>query len=319
MKIFFLVLISTSIYASDILTNYRLNGINEIEKQMDLELSQKTYWSNYISDKDTKFGYLESYSNVLTCNIEKSTLNLYRLDSNKKFKFQKEYGAFTGKAKGDKVKEGDLKTPIGVYNLTKKLSKVDSFYGPMAFVTSYPNTYDRYRGKNGHGIWIHGLPTKQERDEFTKGCIAIDNSNIECLDRNIDIRDTILIIDSSKVKQKISKQVISSILSELYKWRFAWKYNDLDSYLSFYTNEFVRSDGMSFAKFKNYKTRVFNKIEKRTIIFKNINVIPYPNSTNIYQVTFSERYKSDTFEFNGEKILIVRLEADNNMKILTEK
>ena len=65
----------------------------------------------------------------------------------------------------------------------------------MAFVTSYPNSYDKYRGKNGYGIWIHGLPTEQEREEFTTGCIAIKNSNIESLEENIDIDKTIYIIN----------------------------------------------------------------------------------------------------------------------------
>ena len=30
--------------------------------------------------------------------------------------------------------------------------------GQLAFVLSYPNTYDKVQGKNGHGIWIHGSP-----------------------------------------------------------------------------------------------------------------------------------------------------------------
>jgi len=319
MRYFFLILISFSLNANDILTTYRNNGITEIEKQMDIELTKPLYWSEYMKDKDTSFGYLESYSNVLTCNKEKSTLTLHRLNSEEKFKIQKEYGAFTGQIKGDKIKEGDLKTPLGVYNLTKKLDKVDSFYGPMAFVTSYPNTYDKYRHKSGHGIWIHGLPTEQERDEYTKGCIAINNSNIECLDKNIDISKTVLIIDKNKVKQEVSKQKLSTILSHLYIWRYAWKYNDFNSYISFYAPEFIRNDGLNYERFKNYKRRVFNKIEKRTITFSNINVIPYPNTTDIYQLTFKEYYKSDTFEFNGDKILIVRLKKDNYLEILTEK
>lgn len=319
MRYIFLILLTLSLNASDILTAYRNNGIAQLEKQMDIELMQTTYWSEYIKNKDTKFGYIEKYNNILTCNKEKSTLNLYRLDGKKKYKFQKEYGAFTGKLKGDKVKEGDLKTPIGIYNLVKKLDKVDSFYGPMAFVTSYPNTFDKYRGKGGHGIWIHGLPTDQKRDDFTKGCIAINNSNIECLDRNIDISKTILIIDSQKVEQKISKDILSSILSQLYRWRYAWKYNNINSYLDFYSPEFIRNDGMDYQRFKNYKSRVFKKIEKRVIIFTDINVIPYPDSKNIFQITFHEFYKSDTFEFIGDKILIIKLDDSNKIQILTEK
>ncbi|WP_373036013.1 murein L,D-transpeptidase family protein [Sulfurimonas sp.] len=322
MKIIFLLLITLSLYSNDILTNYRINGIDNIEKQMDLELTKKEYWSNYIKDIDTTFGYIESYPNILTCNKEKSTLNLYRKDLNNTYSFKKEYSAYTGKIKGDKIKEGDLKTPIGIYQITKKLSKktnLDSFYGPLAFVTSYPNTYDKYRGKNGHGIWIHGLPTEQTRDEFTKGCIAIDNTNIECLNRNIDIDKTLLIINSNEVQKNISKETLATILSQLYLWRYYWLFDDIEGYLNFYSDEFLRFDGMNFNKFKNYKTRVFKKVEKKTIIFNDINVLPYPNTQDTYYITFKEFYKSDTFKFTGDKTLVVRIDENKTMKIVTEK
>jgi len=321
-KIIFVLLISLSLYSSDILTQYRINGIKTIEKQMDFELTKKEYWNEFIKDKDTIFGYIESYPNILTCNKEKSTLNLYIKDSNNTYGFQKEYSAYTGEAKGDKVKEGDLKTPIGIYEITKKLSrenKLDSFYGPLAFVTSYPNTYDQYRGKNGHGIWIHGLPTEQTRDEFTKGCIAINNSSIECLDKRINIDETLLIINNDEVYKGVSKDILASILSQLYSWRYSWLFDDIKSYLNFYSNDFIRFDGMDFDRFKKYKTRVFKKIEKKTIIFNNINVLPYPNSKDIYQITFKEFYKSDTFEFTGDKTLVIKFDETNGMKILTEK
>ena len=318
MRIFLLTLISLSLYAN-ILTTYRTNGIRNIEKQMDLELADEKYWSEYIKDKDTTFGYIESYSNILTCNKSESTLSLYIKESEKPYKLKKKYSAFTGKKEGDKFKEGDLKTPIGVYNLTKKISKLDSFYGPLAFVTSYPNYYDKYRGKNGSGIWIHGLPTEQERDEFTKGCIAINNSNIECLDKNIEIDKTLLIINSITLKKQVSKETLSSLLAALYSWRYAWIYDDIDKYLEFYASDFIRFDGMNYERFKTYKTRVFKKVEKKTIIFNNINVIPYPDSENIYQITFKEFYKSDSFEFTGNKTLMVRLDKNSKMKIFTEK
>ena len=183
-----LILLYSSLFASnDILTAYRLNGIQAIEQKLDKDLTNISYWREFLKDKDTKFGYIESYTNVLLCDKEKSELFIYMKDNNNSYQLRQEYNAFTGKRKGDKIKEGDLKTPIGVYDIVKKISKVDSFYGPMAFVTSYPNLYDKYRGKTGKGIWIHGLPTNQKRDAFTKGCIAINNKSIESLNKNIDI------------------------------------------------------------------------------------------------------------------------------------
>jgi murein L,D-transpeptidase YafK len=317
-KLFSLLVLSVSLFSSDILTQYRMNGIENIEKQLDIDLMQKEYWSQHLKDKDTSFGYIESYSNILTCDKSESTLTLYRKDLNNSYRVKKEYSAFTGKIKGDKYKEGDLKTPVGIYNITKKISKVDSFYGPMAFVTSYPNVYDRYKGKNGSGIWIHGLPTEQERDEFTKGCIAINNSSIECLDRNIDITKTLLIINETKVTKNVSKETLSELLSQLYAWRYAWLYNNIDNYLNFYATEFRRFDGMNRDTFIKYKTRVFNKQEKKSIVFNDLTVIPYPNLPETYKITFKEIYESESFSFIGNKVLIAKL-VDKKLKIVTEK
>lgn len=312
-----LLLISTSLSAK-ILTQYRNNGIKNIQKQMDYELTQSSYWKQELKNFDTRFGFMESYNNILTCDKTMSTLTLYMKDFNNSYRMTKEYNAFTGKVKGDKAKEGDLKTPVGIYNITKKISKVDSFYGPLAFVTSYPNIYDIYRGKNGSGIWIHGLPTEQERDEFTKGCIAINNSSIECLDRNINIDKTILVIHEETEKKNTSKKVLANILAEVYAWRYAWLYNNTEDYLDFYAPEFIRVDGMSYDFFKNYKRRIFNKKEHKEIIFTKLNVIPYPDTKNLFKITFYETYKSNSFSFQGDKVLVVKI-VNNKMKIITEQ
>ncbi len=319
LNIVFLLLFELSLNANDILTSYRKNGINNLEKQMDFELAKKEYWSNYLQEHDTTFGYTEKYASVLACNKEKSILTLYKQNKTKKFQFVKEYNAFTGKIKGDKIEEGDLRTPTGVYELTKKITNPDTFYGPLAFVTSYPNSYDKYKGKNGSGIWIHGLPTEQDRDDFTKGCIAINNQNIECLNRNIDFNSTLLIINDEEVNKNIPKEELSNILAQLYAWRYAWLYNDLNKYLEFYADNFVRFDGMLYERFKHYKTRIFAKAEKKEIIFNDIAVIPYPNTKNMYQITFQEIYTSDTFKYNGSKALMIEIDMNNQMKIFTEK
>lgn len=314
--LFFILFIILPLNAN-ILTQYRMHGIQNLEQQLDKELTNSQYWNTYLQNKDTSFGYLESYKNILYCDKSSSTLSLYR-DTNKTYNLVKKYSAFTGKMQGDKVREGDLRTPVGVYRLVKKLKKVDSFYGPMAFVTSYPNSYDQYKGKGGHGIWIHGLPKDQKRDSFTKGCIAINNKNIECLDRHIDINKTILIINTRSFQKEENKKKLSNVLSELYAWRYSWLYNDTENYLGFYDSSFQRFDGMNLSNFSRYKRRVFAKNEKKTILFTNLNVIPYPGTTDIYKITFSETYKANSFTFSGDKVLIVKM-LDEKMKIITER
>lgn len=312
------LLLTSSLLANNILTDYRINGIYNVQKHMDNELTKVEYWDEHLKGLNTRFGYIESYSNILTCDKSDSKLTLYIKDNNESYRLQREYNAYTGKIEGDKLREGDLKTPVGIYDLTKKISKLDSFYGPLAFVTSYPNIYDKYRGKNGSGIWIHGLPTEQERDEYTKGCIAIDNKSIECLDKNIDIKKTLLIINSEKENKEVSKNVFASILSELYRWRYSWIYNNVDTYLNYYSPDFIRYDGMSYNRFLKYKKRIFKKLEKKEIIFNDVNIFPYPNTQNIYKISFREQYSSKSFEFIGNKVLIVKFD-NNKFKIIAEK
>ena len=312
------ILFQTLLFSNDILTDYRIHGIDNIEKHMDQELAKEMYWQEYLKTKSTPFGYTESYKNILKCDKEQSTLSVYKKDANNTWIQTRAYSAYIGKNRGNKFKEGDLKTPVGIYNITKKISNVDSFYGPLALVTSYPNTYDKYNGKNGHGIWIHGLPTNKKRDKFTKGCIAIQNKSIKCLDKHIDITKTLLIIDEKAENNEVSKDDLATIFANLYAWRYAWIYNNLDDYLNFYSKKFIRFDGKVFNAFRSYKTRIFQKQESKKIIFSNLNILAYPNAKDIYQISFTEYYKSNSFEFSGDKILIVKL-SKNSMKILTEK
>ena len=316
--VFLLLFIIVSLNATSILEEYRKNGIKNIEKKLDTALTKEKNWSNNILDTDTKFGYIEKYTAVLVCDKNSSTLKLYTKDINGTFTHRQTYRAFTGKNKGDKQTEGDFRTPVGIYTLVKKLSKIDSFYGPLAFVTSYPNLYDRFENKNGHGIWIHGLPIDQKRDEFTKGCIAIDNDGLKCLERTIDLDKTVLLIFENERLSENDPKLLVKLAAWLYSWRKAWKYNDFDRYISYYAPDFKRFDGKNFEQFKRYKKRIFAKKEKKSILFNDINIIPYPNHENIFQITFYERYKSDNYSYNGDKELLVRLTPEG-VKIFSEQ
>ena len=48
--------------------------------------------------------------------------------------------------------------------------------------------------------------SKSKRDDFTKGCIALDNSNIKKLDKTINIKNSVLIISEDKFS-KVSKKM----------------------------------------------------------------------------------------------------------------
>ena len=320
MKILFFLCFSLSLFAMESLVDiYQKQGIKDIEKLFDKTLSSQEYWEKKLQNTDTRFGYFEGIDSILACNKQNKSLKLYTKDANNSFRLNVEFYAFVGEKEGDKQKEGDLKTPIGVYKILQRLDKVDSFYGPLAYVTSYPNTYDKTQGKGGSGIWLHGLPLHQERDDYTKGCIAINNSNIEDIKEKIDFSKTLIYINQDDYIH-VEKSSIVQLLSQLFVWRSAWKYSDVDTYLSFYDTNFKRHDGMSITTFQSYKRRVFSKNEIKSINFSKINIIPYPvkDSNDIFLISFHEEYNSPSYHFSGDKELYIHFNT-TSFTILAEK
>jgi murein L,D-transpeptidase YafK len=98
-------------------------------------------------------------------------------------------------AKGHKQREGDQRTPEGVYTLDEKMTR-SNFY--RAIHISYPNAQDMARAqRNGHRpgglILIHGLPNgwgAQElghpKFDWTDGCIAVTNREMDRVWARVD-------------------------------------------------------------------------------------------------------------------------------------
>jgi len=311
----FFLLNSLYAFSGDIVDLYRTKGIKAVEQEITNQLKRKSYWDFVLKNKDVRHGYYESIQYVMICQKDLKDMILYDTKNNTQL-FNS--NVFLGKKSGDKKVEGDMKTPIGAYDITKRITKIDQFYGPLALTTNYPNVYDKSQGKTGHGIWIHGLPFNQERDDFTQGCIALDNSKIKSLDKKININNSVLVISEEKLKS-VSKNDISIILSSIFQWRDAWKESNIIDYLSFYDESFKKSDGQSLENFAQYKRRIFKRDKEKTIEFQNINIIPYPNDLDkkVYKIVMDELYKTKNYTFDGKKELYIEI-VNNKFSILSE-
>jgi len=318
-KLLILVCISISLYASSAVDIYRQNGLDAVEKYIKKQLQSKSYWDEKLKDFDVKYGYYENLDSLLIANKKAKELTIYQSNS-KNLELLAKYEDVIVGANGDKFKEGDLKTPLGVYTIRKRFTPQDQFYGPLAFVLSYPNTYDKVRGKDGYGIWIHGSPLDgSDRDPMSKGCIVLDNDTIDLLDKNIKPKNSIILVSEDGIG-KVDKTEISTILSELFRWKDAWRESDVDAYLDFYDKDFKRYDGLSKKNFENMKRRIFSRKQNKKIVFKNINISPYAseNSKRLFKVAFYEIYETNSYNFRGNKELYIELN-DKSFKILSEK
>jgi len=136
-------------------------------------------------------------------------LHLYRYDG--RYQRLKTYSCATGERQGQKKVENDEKTPEGIYFNTKiyRDRKVTVF-GDRAFELNYPNAFDDIAGNSGHGIYIHGS-NRKVTPYSTNGCVALDNADLEDLDRRIEFDKTPVIIGKqlpytfSQANQDVSK------------------------------------------------------------------------------------------------------------------
>jgi murein L,D-transpeptidase YafK len=283
------------------------------------ESVSRDYWLKHLKGLDVSYGYYEDVESLILCEKEKKRCEVYHIESDGLKLVRGHDDVIMGKS-GDKLKRGDLKTPVGVYEITKRFKPTNQFYGPLAFALSYPNLFDVLRNKSGDGIWIHGVPIDgKDRDDLSKGCVVMENSAILTLDTEINAQSAVVIIGESKVP-KMTREQIATILTEVYKWQRAWKVNDINAYLNYYSNDFKRADGSGKVAFSNTKKQIFARKESKTILFENMSIVPYPtiDDRKFFKISFYQTYKSPSFSSKGDKELYIELVGDK-MQVLAEK
>ncbi|GLH58029.1 L,D-transpeptidase family protein [Helicobacter ailurogastricus] len=302
---------------------YHEKGIESIERLLQSYLSQRAFWEDLLETKDTAYGYYENLDYLFLINKADPKLALYQMGGEKITKIDATK-ALVGSKIGVKLTEGDKATPIGVYQIIKKIAHPSAFYGPLALVTNYPNPLDVVLKRTGHGIWIHGMPLDGKRDTNTKGCIAIDNNALQNYDKIVKGKKSLLIVYEGNLPQA-SKEELATLLSNLYAWRAAWAKNNLVSYLDFYAPDFKHANGMGIKNYEKFKTKIFAKNEDKIIRISSVNVTPYPTSdgTKLFRIAFDQDYeaykhKKLTYSSHGPKELYVRLK-DQKMQIVVEK
>ncbi|EAH5206212.1 murein L,D-transpeptidase family protein, partial [Campylobacter jejuni] len=299
-----ITLSSLMLHASDLVKIYLNQGLDAVGVAIEKELTQKDFWLSEIGDKNISLGYYDDNVAIVLTNKTDKILRVYSYEDGKIRKDFEQKEIITG-LMGDKKIEGDLKTPVGFYELGRKFNPGDPYYGPFAFATTYPNLLDKVQGKTGGGIWIHGYPLDGSRlDEFkTRGCIALFNNNLEKFAQVVQDKK-VFVMTEEKEKIRAKKDQIASLLADLFTWKLAWTNSDTNTYLSFYDEqEFKRFDKMKFEQFASMKKSIFSRKEDKKIKFSDINISPYPNLENetMYRISFYEDYYTKNYQFRGDK------------------
>jgi murein L,D-transpeptidase YafK len=200
-----------------------------------------------------------------------------------------------GKFGVEKEREGDQKTPIGVYTVVADREKLPDFYGPRAFPLSYPNDWDRMQGRKGHGIWLHGTPaaTYSRPPWATDGCVVLANDDLARLSRYVDVSRTPVVIGSSiRWRDRRAWEADrEAFLTAFGEWKKAWESRDTDRYLANYSSRF-RSESHDLAAWKARKRQVNAGKAWVKVGVGDMSLFAYPGTKDMMMVTFRQDYRS---------------------------
>ncbi|MBP9714395.1 MAG: L,D-transpeptidase family protein [Sterolibacterium sp.] len=273
---------------TDKLADLRAEAIARLKAQRDKPAGDRVPRYLLQMQQDQKY--------AIVVDTKKSRLYLYQNEKGAP-RFVADYYISHGKLGSDKAREGDKKTPLGVYHVTSSLprQKLGDFYGPGAFPISYPNEWDKRNGRNGHGIWLHGTPsdTYSRPPKASDGCVVLSNQDLNALSKNLQIGLTPVIISDNiewlSMDEWHSER--DALQKELNLWRSDWESMDVDRYLSHYSTRFS-SDEQNLAQWSAHKRKVAEGKQWVKVATENTSMFRNPGKDEIVVVTFEQNYRS---------------------------
>jgi len=264
-------------------------------------------------ERDQKF--------AIVVDTQKARLYVYQNDKGTP-RFVADYYISHGKLGSEKLKEGDKKTPIGVYHVTSSLprQKLTDFYGSGAFPINYPNEWDKRQGRNGHGIWLHGTPsdTFSRPPKASDGCVVLANQDLDALSKNLQIGLTPVIISNSIEWLSLDdwQAERQSLLSMIDEWRKDWESRDTDRYARHYSKKF-QADSQGLPAWIEQKRKVNAGKSWIKVATGDISMFRNPGKEEYVVVTFDQDYKSSNLS-NQMKKRQYWIKEDGRWKIIYE-
>ena len=241
---------------------------------------------------------------ALVVDTAKSTLYVYE-NKGGEARYVADYYVTIGKSGMDKLREGDNKTPLGVYHITSSISRdtlnnrygksTAEQYGVGALPLNYPNEWDRRSARTGSGIWVHGVPfdTYSRPPRASNGCVAMTNEDFLEISKSVQIGSTPVIIangvewanaESTRSQRQELQQAVET-------WRRDWESLDTGKYLSHYSRRFS-SGKMKYNAWVEHKQSVNAGKSWLKVKVENVSMYAYPGDSNLVMVSFDQDYNS---------------------------
>ena len=263
----------------------------------------------------------DDHKYAILIDTRQSRLFLYR-NRGGKLGLLHHYYISHGKLGVDKYQEGDQKTPLGIYRITGRISaaKLPDFYGAGALPLNYPNDWDRVQGRNGSGIWLHGMPSANfSRPPLASdGCVALTNPDMSALATTIDAYKTLVVISDrvEMVNAKLLNKDRKLANTLVANWRRDLEYGNR-SYLRRHYAQKFRSNANE--KLEPWFDRQYplNARDDTTYRLHDISILRYPGYKDLIAVAFRLSVKSGKINSESRRFQLWEKEG-SKWKIIFE-
>ena len=269
--------------------------------------------------------HLGRHPYVLVADMPQGRLYLYKNNAGEP-ELVRDYYMTVGSAGFGKQHEGDNKTPIGVYEITRYIqgAELPDLYGKGAFPVNYPNRYDRYLQRTGYGIWLHGTPsdTYARPPWSSEGCFVVSNDDLLDVGQYLSaekrtpviLSDSIEWLDGAALKKR--RQDFSKVIE---RWKNDWESLDTKALVAHYAEQNFNFGEGDYQQWVRRKTQVN---EAKTFVQLDIDiesVFAYPGVKDMIVVKYTQRYLSNNYSAESSKQQYWRLMDDKRWQIIYEQ
>jgi len=233
----------------------------------------------------------DDQKNVLVVDTSRSRMYVYE-NQGGQLRFITDYYISQGRYGVNKSREGDQRTPIGVYYVNARIPgpKLPDFYGTGALPLNYPNEWDKRNGRSGSGIWLHGTPS----DNFSRpplssdGCVVLANPDLQSLYSTAEVGKTVVVISDGI--QFVNKTEWDKDRGSAGKFMDQWQQDmeatDADKVLANYSPTFRSNLGESLSTWFNRQQKSLNGARPSSVKVRDLSLYRYPGKDELIVSTF---------------------------------
>jgi murein L,D-transpeptidase YafK len=235
----------------------------------------------------------EDQKQVLVVDAKRSRLYVYE-NQRGRLKFVNDYYISQGKLGINKFKEGDQRTPVGVYYITQRVpgNKLPDFYGTGALPINYPNEWDKLNGRSGSGIWLHGVPS----DSYSRpplssdGCVVLTNTDLNELYQSVEAGKTPVVIADqvefvSRSKLESERNLANRLVAE---WRRDVESRDVVRIMANYSRHYKSERGESLDALNGKYQKILKGVKSLSMQISDATFFQYPGRDDLIVSTFTQ-------------------------------